>query len=103
MDACIRSPGRTFMLAMVSDGPGMISHQAEYEALPFAPTSCSVPAWISVESESRQLLLMQPPPIPIQSEEDSARPLVCSVALGTRQLPPIELNSRCPCSSVPWL
>jgi len=46
---------------------------------------------------------MHPPPIPIQSEESSAWPAVCWVAVGTVQSPVIELNSLLSCSSVPWL
>ena len=45
----------------------------------------------------------QPPPIPIQSDEASAWPEVCCVAVGTVQLPVMELNSLPPCSSAPWL
>lgn len=35
----------------------------------------------------------KPPPMPIQSAEYSAWPLVCWVAVGTIQLPVIELNT----------
>ena len=71
------SPGSTVMLLIVSDGAGTSSHHAEYEAAPVESTSCSVPVWISVESVAVQPASMQPPPIPIQSEESSAWPAVC--------------------------
>jgi hypothetical protein len=90
------------MLLIVSEGAGTSSHHAEYEAAPVESTSCSVPVWISVESVAVQPASMQPPPIPIQSEESSACPAVCAVAVGTVQSPVIELNSLSPCSSVPW-
>src|SRR5438874_1417684 len=70
---------------------------------PLAATSCSVPVWIRVLSPTVQLASMQPPPIPIQSDDDSACPAVCCVAVGTVQSPVIALNSLLPCSSVPWL
>src|SRR4051794_19481430 len=44
-----RSPGETGRLTL-SDGPGMISHHAEYDARPPASTSDSVPVWMSVLS-----------------------------------------------------
>jgi hypothetical protein len=62
---------------MSIDGPGMISHHAEYEEPPVAGASCSVPVWISVLSPTVQPLSTQPPPIPIQSDEYSSCPLVC--------------------------
>ena len=60
------------MFAMVIDGPGMSSHHAEYEALPAASTSCSVPVWINVVSPIVQPASTQPPPIPIQSDENAS-------------------------------
>src|SRR5437764_5585280 len=101
--ACMWSPGCTLMPEIVSDGTGTSSHQAEYEAVPFAATSCSVPVWIRVLSPTVQFASIQPPPIPIQSDDDSACPAACCVAVGTVQSPVIELNSLLPCSSVPWL
>src|SRR5437588_12275395 len=90
------------MPLIVTDGAGITSHQAEYAAVP-EETSCSVPVWISVESVAVQPASMHPPPIPIQSDDDSSCPAVCWVAVGTVQSPVIELNSLPPCSSVPWL
>src|SRR5881227_2273259 len=58
---------------------------------------------MSVLSVTAQPESTQPPPIPIQSDEDSAWPEVCCVALGTVQSPVIELNNLPFCSSVPWL
>jgi hypothetical protein len=63
-------------------------------------TSCSVPVWISVLSPIVQPASMQPPPMPIQSDENSS-PDACWVAVGTVQSPEIELNCLPPCSSVP--
>ena len=71
-EACMWSPGDTVMFVIVIDGAGTSSHHAEYEALPVLSTSCSVPVWISVESPTVHPASMQPPPIPIQSDEDSA-------------------------------
>ena len=48
------------MLVIAIDGPGMISHQAPYDALPEL-TSCSVPVWMSVLSPTVQLASTQPP------------------------------------------
>ena len=45
---------------------------------------------------------VQPPPIPIQVEDDSDCPFVCCRALGTVQSPAIEWNFV-PRSCVPWL
>src|SRR5689334_7395533 len=90
------------MPLIVTDGAGTSSHHAEYEAVP-EDTSCSVPVWISVESVVVQPASMHPPPIPIQSEDDSSCPAVCCVAVGTVQSPVIELNIFPFCSSVPWL
>src|SRR5579884_3191331 len=84
IEAYMRSPGLTVML-IVSEGAGMISHQAEYEACPVALTSCSVPVWIRVLSVTVQPASTQPPPIPIQSDDASACPAVCWVAVGTVQ------------------
>ena len=61
------------MSLIVSDGAGTSSHHAEYDAAPVDSTSCSVPVWINVESVALQPASMQPPPIPIQSDESSAR------------------------------
>src|SRR4051794_30647999 len=102
MSACMWSPGWIVMLVIAIDGPGMSSHHATYDALPEL-TSCSVPVWMSVLSPTVQPASMQPPPIPIQSDEDSSWPARCAVAVGTVQLPEIELNSLPPCSRVPWL
>src|SRR5947207_3779847 len=57
---------------------------------------------MSVLSPTVQLASMQPPPMPIQSDEDSS-PDACWLAVGTVQSPAIELNCLPPCSSVPWL
>src|SRR4051795_5069216 len=84
------SPGRTFMLEIVIEGAGISSHQAEYDALPDAETSCSVPVWIRVSSPLVHLASVQPPPMPIQVEDDSDCPFVCWRALGTVQSPAIE-------------
>src|SRR5256885_15809288 len=83
MVTLILSPACTVIFVIRRLGSGMISHQAEYEALPDALTSCSVPAWISVESVTRQLASTQPPPIPTHVEENSASPALCGVAVGT--------------------
>src|SRR3954451_16649076 len=96
MSACMWSPGDTLKFEIVRPGPGMTSHQAEYEALPFASTSCSVPSWISVASVALQPESMQPPPIPIHVDEYSSWPRVCDVAVGTIQSPEIELKSLLP-------
>src|SRR3954451_23080354 len=101
MSACMWSPCWIVMLVIAIDGPGMSSHHATYDALPEL-TSCSVPVWMSVLSPTVQPASMQPPPIPIQSDEDSS-PDACWVAVGTVQSPAIELNCLPPCSSVPWL
>jgi len=101
MSACMWSPGRTVMLLIAIDGPGMSSHHAPYDALPEL-TSCSVPVWISVLSPTVQLASTQPPPMPIQSD-DASSPDACWLAVGTVQSPAIELNCLPPCSSVPWL
>jgi hypothetical protein len=58
---------------------------------------------MSVLSPTVQPASTQPPPIPIQSEEDSDWPAVCWLAVGTIQSPEIEWKSLPPCSSVPWL
>src|SRR5437868_1936224 len=97
------SPGDTLKFEIVRPGPGMTSHHAEYDALPLASTSCSVPSWISVASPALQLASTQPPPIPIQVEEYSSWPRVCWVAVGTVQSPVIELKKPLPGSSAPWL
>ena len=65
----------------------MSSHQAEYDACPEALTSCSVPAWISVASGTLQDASTQPPPMPIQVDENSSVPFVCADAVGTVQSP----------------
>src|SRR5258707_364921 len=71
-DACMWSPAATVMFVISMDGAGMISHHAEYDAAPDASTSCSVPVWMSVLSPRVQAASMQPPPMPIQSDELSA-------------------------------
>src|ERR1700694_5739023 len=86
IEACMRSPGAT-CIEIVSDGAGISSYHAEYDGVPFDETSCSVPVWISVESPTVQPASTQPPPIPIQSDEDSACPALCWRAVGTVQLP----------------
>jgi len=60
-----------------SDGAGISSYQAEYDAFPLVSTSCSVPVWISVLSPTVQFASMQPPPMPIQSDEYASWPAVC--------------------------
>src|SRR5258708_231609 len=91
-------------MLMPIEGPGMTSHQAEYDGLPDAETSCSVPVWISVLSVTVHVASTQPPPIPIQSEEAADWPVVCWLAAGTVQSPLIEWNCFTPpCSRVPWL
>ena len=50
MSACMWSPGETLKFEMVSPGPGITSHQAEYDGWPEESTSCSVPVWIKVKS-----------------------------------------------------
>src|SRR3954469_20549280 len=106
MSACMWSPGWIVMLVIAIDGPGMSSHHAPYDALPEL-TSCSVPVWMRVLSPTVQPASMQPPPIPIQSDEDSSpeprAPDPCRGAAGPAHSPAIELNCLPPCSSVPWL
>src|SRR5207248_3271501 len=103
MSKWTRSPALTGRVSMVTPGAGMSSHHAEYEALPLASTSCSVPAWMRVLSVIRQVASTQPPPMPIQVEEYSASPLLCWVAVGTTQSPETWWNSVPPFSMVPWL
>src|SRR5262245_43394618 len=100
--ACMWSPGATVMFVIVIEGAGTSSHQAEYDARPAASTSCSVPVWISVPSPIVQPASTQPPPMPIQSDENSAWPGECCVAAGTVQSPLIDVKTLPPCSSEPW-
>src|SRR3954462_11841438 len=58
---------------------------------------------MSVLSVTRQLASTQPPPMPIQSDEDSAWPFVCCVEVGTVQSPAISWKSLRPFSIVPCL
>ena len=77
IEACMWSPG-LIVIEMSIDGPGMISHQAEYAEPPAAGASCSVPVWISVLSPTVQPASTQPPPMPIQSDENSSCPSCAS-------------------------
>jgi len=86
IEACMWSPG-WIVIEIASEGPGMISHHAEYSEPPVAGASCSVPVWISVLSPTMQLASTQPPPMPIQSDENSSCPFVCELAVGTVQSP----------------
>src|SRR5436190_10649599 len=52
----IRRPPRSTLFPYTTlfrsiEGAGMISHQALYDAWPFAATSCSVPVWMSVNDQ----------------------------------------------------
>ena len=78
-------PARPSCCVISSSGAGHELVPAAYDARPVALTSCSVPVWISVESVAVQPESMQPPPIPIQSEESSAWP--CGVLGGGRHRP----------------
>src|SRR5579862_9568129 len=102
IDACMWSPGWTVIVEIVIDVTGTSSHHAEYDVEPSAATSCSVPVWMSVLSVTVQAASTQPPPIPIQSDESSAWPAVCWVAVGTVQSPLSELKSVPPFSIEPW-
>src|SRR2546430_6707233 len=99
----MRSPAWIVIESIVVEGAGISSSHAEYEAVPSAATSCSVPAWISVPSVTLHPASTHPPPIPIQLEEYSASPAVCCVAVGTVHVPVMLLNILPPCSRVPWL
>src|SRR5205809_6828817 len=102
MSTCIWSPAFTAMLLIVTAGPGMIAHQAEYGAKPLL-TSCSVPAWIRVLSVTRHNASTHPPPMPTHVAEYSASPLLCAVAVGTAQSPDTWWKNVLPFSIVPWL
>src|SRR5579884_4416361 len=103
MLADILSPGLTVMPEIVSEGAGTSSYHAEYDGDPEPSTSCSVPVWISVLSPTVQPASRQPPPIPIQSDDDSDSPLMCWLTVGTVHSPAMSWNSLPPCSSDPWL
>src|SRR6266550_6376525 len=103
MSTWMRSPAPTVKLSMGTEGAGTSSHHAEYEAFPWASTSCSVPAWISVPSVTRQSAVTQPPPMPTQEEEYSSSPALWELAVGTTQSPATCEKSFPPCSAAPWL
>src|SRR5260370_39937533 len=82
---CTRCPALTGRLTRV-DGSGMVSHHAQYQALPPESTSGSVPAWLRVWSTTMQLSARQPAPMPTPVAEDCASPLRVCVAVGTTQV-----------------
>src|SRR6185437_9318814 len=101
IDTVILLPGATGSETAV-EGTGISSYQAEYDALPLASTSCSVPACTSVSSVSAHEDSRQPPPIPTHVADDSASPALAWVAVGTVQVPLTEVKSL-PFSIAPWL
>src|SRR5207237_4596431 len=102
IEACTWSPAFTRSELIATCGARMTSHHAEYDGVPFFDTSCSVPAWMSVWSPTRQPASTHPPPIPIHVAEYSCCPFTCCFAVGTVQSPLIALNNV-PFSSAPWL